>query len=109
MKIKVTTVFDIDENVFGTEESEMEWFREMIADKENTMLILHSNDIGDTIGETFEFDWEIINDEAQLPQQEISDEEIEKASYKFWEFKEHTQSTCWKMGAKWYREQLKEL
>jgi len=40
-------------------------------------------------------------------QQEISDEEIEKASYKFWEFKEHTQSTCWKMGAKWYREQLK--
>jgi hypothetical protein len=39
---------------------------------------------------------------------EISDEEIEKASYKFWEFKEHTQSTCWKMGAKWYKEQLKK-
>ena len=59
MKIKVTAVFDIDENVFGTEESEMEWFREMIADKENTMLILHSNDIGDTIGETFDFEYEI--------------------------------------------------
>ena len=40
MKIKVTAVFDIDENVFGTEESEMEWFREMIADKENTMFLL---------------------------------------------------------------------
>jgi len=39
---------------------------------------------------------------------EISDEEIEKASYKFWEFKEHTKSTSWKMGAKWYREQLKQ-
>jgi hypothetical protein len=38
----------------------------------------------------------------------ISDEEIEKASYKFWQFKEHTLSTCWKMGAKWYREQLKQ-
>ena len=45
---------------------------------------------------------------SQLPQKEISDEEIEKASYKFWEFKEHTQSTCWKKGAKWYREQLKQ-
>lgn len=73
MKIKVTAVFDIDENVFGTEESEMEWFREMIADKENTMLILHSNDIGDTIGETFDFDWEILNDEAQLPKKEKSE------------------------------------
>jgi predicted NBD/HSP70 family sugar kinase len=39
---------------------------------------------------------------------ELSDEEIEKASYKFWEFKEHTASSAWKMGAKWYREQLKE-
>jgi hypothetical protein len=39
---------------------------------------------------------------------EISDEEIEKASYGFWQFNEHTQSTCWKMGAKWYREQLKQ-
>jgi len=55
----VREVFDINENVFGTEESEMEWFREMIADKENTMLILHSNDIGDTIGETFDFEYEI--------------------------------------------------
>jgi hypothetical protein len=48
------------------------------------------------------------NEMIDVPQQEISDEEIEKASYKFWEFKEHTQSTCWKMGAKWYREQLKQ-
>jgi hypothetical protein len=45
---------------------------------------------------------------TETKQQEISDEEIEKASYKFWEFKEHTQSTCWKMGAKWYKEQLKQ-
>ena len=70
MKIKVSAVLNIDENVYGTEESEMEWFREMIADKENTMLILHSNDVGDTIGETFDFDWKILNDEQQLPQQE---------------------------------------
>jgi hypothetical protein len=42
------------------------------------------------------------------PQQEISDEEIEKASYKFWNFNEHTASSAWKLGAKWYREQLKQ-
>ena len=38
---------------------------------------------------------------------ELSDEEIEKASYEFWQFNENNQSTCWKLGAKWYREQLK--
>jgi len=41
-------------------------------------------------------------------QTEISDKEIEKASYTFWEFKEHTASSAWKLGAKWYREQLKQ-
>jgi hypothetical protein len=47
--------------------------------------------------------------DTQLPEQEISDQEIEKASYEFWKFNEHTQSTCWRMGAKWYREHLKKL
>lgn len=60
MKIKVSATFDIDENIYGTDIEEMEWFREMIADKENTILILHNNDIGDTIGETFDFEYEII-------------------------------------------------
>lgn len=48
-----------------------------------------------------------INDKEKSENPIISDDEINKASYKFWEFNEHTQSTCWKMGAKWYREQLK--
>ena len=108
MKIKVSAVLNIDDNVYGTEESEMEWFREMIADKENTMLILHSNDVGDTIGETFDFDWEILNDEQQLPQQEISDEEIEK----FADEELGTIRTDFDFGViqgmKWYREQLKQ-
>ena len=38
---------------------------------------------------------------AQLPQQEISDEEIEK------EAKNHHNYYEWSAGAKWYREQLK--
>jgi hypothetical protein len=108
MKIKVSAVLNIDENVYGTEESEMEWFREMIADKENTMLILHSNDIGDTIGETFDFDWEILNDEAQLPQQEISDEEIEKAAANLAN-PNADKTDNFIEGAKWYREQLKNI
>jgi vacuolar-type H+-ATPase subunit B/Vma2 len=108
MKIKVSAVLNIDDNMYGTEESEMEWFREMIADKENTMLILHSNDVGDTIGETFDFDWEILNDEQQLPQQEISDEEIEKAADKYVSEDDYNRYLeCFKQGAKWYREQLK--
>ena len=106
MKIKVSAVLNIDENVYGTEESEMEWFREMIADKENTMLILHSNDIGDTIGETFDFDWEILNDEQQLSQKEISDEEIENDAFE--RFITDSGRFGFISGAKWYREQLKQ-
>jgi hypothetical protein len=39
---------------------------------------------------------------TQLPQQEISDEEIEK------EAKNHHNYYEWSAGAKWYREQLKK-
>jgi hypothetical protein len=40
--------------------------------------------------------------EVELPQQEISDEEIEK------ETKNHHNYYEWSAGAKWYREQLKQ-
>jgi hypothetical protein len=39
---------------------------------------------------------------VELPQQEISDEEIEK------EAKNHHNYYEWSAGAKWYREQLKQ-
>jgi hypothetical protein len=39
---------------------------------------------------------------VELPQQEISDEEIEKAA------KNHHNYYEWSAGAKWYREQLKQ-
>jgi len=46
----------------------------------------------------------------QVPQQEISDEEIEKQS-KYWNETTNpemwTFKLAWKAGAKWYREQLK--
>ena len=51
--------------------------------------------------------------EAQLPQQEISDEEIEKGA-KEWYDKEglckpsRVEVRAWVMACKWYREQLKQ-
>jgi hypothetical protein len=52
---------------------------------------------------------------TQLPQQEISDEEIEKAKESAWSDYEYqegnlystTFSDGWKMAIKWYREQVK--
>jgi hypothetical protein len=78
-------------NVMRAYEDFDEWYQEKFVSKGSGMSEKPNNHI-----------------EPQLPKQEISDEEIKKASYKFWEFKEHTQSACWKMGAKWYREQLKQ-
>jgi hypothetical protein len=34
-------------------------------DKENIMLVLHSNDIGDSIGQTSNFKWKIIKQQEQ--------------------------------------------
>ena len=45
---------------------------------------------------------QVWNECSQLPQQEISDEEIEK------EAKNHHNYYEWSVGAKWYREQLKQ-
>jgi hypothetical protein len=43
-----------------------------------------------------------------LPQQEISDEEIQSTAETFWtEPDESDMKRGWKLGAKWYREQLK--
>ena len=42
-------------------------------------------------------------------QTEISDEEIEKAAETFWpKANESSLIRCWILGAKWYREQLKQ-
>jgi len=32
-----------------------------LNDKKDTMIILHSNDVGDTIGQTNNFKWELLN------------------------------------------------
>jgi hypothetical protein len=50
---------------------------------------------------------------AETKQQEISDEEIEKSAEEFYPtddiYREMwAENRCWQMGAKWYREQLKQ-
>ena len=45
---------------------------------------------------------------AQLPQQEISDEEIEKVSNTLGDDYYASELIMWEKGAKWYREQLKQ-
>ena len=62
MKIKVEFELDIDENIWGShaDEEEMEWFISLLNDKQSTFAILHSNEIGDSLGESNNFKYEII-------------------------------------------------
>jgi hypothetical protein len=46
---------------------------------------------------------------TEVPQQEISDEEIEKKAKEFWGEERQNGNGIWQLGAKWYREQLKKL
>jgi len=59
MKIKIEAIIEIDENIWFTDQEEFEWFKSVLEDKESTMLILWSNDVGDEIGQTSEFKYEI--------------------------------------------------
>jgi hypothetical protein len=61
MKLRVSAIIDIDEAYYDLEdEEEMKWFKDLMEDKENTSLMVWSNDIGDEVGSTFKFDYEII-------------------------------------------------
>ena len=46
----MTIVFELDDNVYGNTEDELLWLEnEILVGKRN--LILHSNEIGDSLGE----------------------------------------------------------
>ena len=64
-KIKIEAEIEFDEDTWysHSDEEELEWFTSLLNDKENTMIILHSNDVGDTIGQTYNFKWEIIREQ----------------------------------------------
>lgn len=50
MKIKMTIEVEIDNKIFGDSEEEKLWFENKVLIDDGSLL-LHSNEIGDTIGE----------------------------------------------------------
>ena len=64
-KIKIECEIEFNEDIWYShnDEEELEWFISLLNDKENTMVVLHSNDVGDTIGQTNNFKWKIIKSE----------------------------------------------
>jgi len=61
MKIKIISTIEIDENFFDEKDPEsLAWFESLLNDSDNTILQLWSNDIGDEIGQSKEFKYEII-------------------------------------------------
>jgi hypothetical protein len=66
-KIKIEAEIEFDEYTWysHSDKEELEWFTSLLNDKENIMLVLHSNDIGDSIGQTSNFKWKIIKQQEQ--------------------------------------------
>jgi hypothetical protein len=63
MKILIKGVIEIDENMWYShaDEEEFAWFKSLLDDKSNEpMLMLWSNEVGDEIGHTLDFEYEII-------------------------------------------------
>jgi hypothetical protein len=62
MKIKIEATIEVEDDLWYShaDEEELEWFKSLLNDKENILVVLHSNDVGDTIGQTNDFKYEII-------------------------------------------------
>ena len=60
MKIKIECEIEVDESLWFNDDEEKEWFIETLNNKENTMVILWSNEAGDEIGQNYNFKYEIL-------------------------------------------------
>lgn len=62
MRIKVEFEIKLEDGFWFNPDcpEETEWFMGILNDKENTFAILHSNEIGDSLGESNNFKYEII-------------------------------------------------
>ena len=62
MKIKVEFEIEVEDGFWFDPDcqDETDWFINMLNDKENTFAILHSNDVGDSLGQSNNFKYEII-------------------------------------------------
>ena len=62
--IKVEAIIPLDENVFPlVDKDEINWFNDIMNDKENISIQIWSNDIGDEICNSKNFRWKFINQE----------------------------------------------
>jgi hypothetical protein len=62
MKIKIEAIIEVDEDLWcsHTDREEFEWFKSLLDGKsKGPMVILWSNEVGDEIGSTSEFKYEI--------------------------------------------------
>jgi hypothetical protein len=60
MKIKIEAIIEVNDSFWFNDEDELLWFKDILADKKDTMLILWSNEIGDEISSTNDFKYEIL-------------------------------------------------
>jgi hypothetical protein len=60
MRIKIEATIEVDGSMWFNDKDEFEWFKSMLNDKDETMVILWSNDVGDEIGQTSDFKYEIL-------------------------------------------------
>jgi hypothetical protein len=60
MILKIECEIEVDETMWFNDDEEKEWFIETLTDKKNTMVILWSNDVGDEIGQTSNFKYELL-------------------------------------------------
>lgn len=61
MKIKIECEIEVDDNMWfsNLDEEENEWFISLLNDG-STMVILHSNEVGDEMGHTTNFKYKIL-------------------------------------------------
>ena len=62
MRIKLEAIIEIEDDMWYShaDKEEYEWFISLLEDKESTRLTLHSDEVGDSIGETSNFKYEIL-------------------------------------------------
>ena len=58
MKIKIECEIEVNDNAWCNNDEELEWFKLIL--KEDAMVILWSNEVGDEIGQTSNFKYEIL-------------------------------------------------
>ena len=61
MKIKIECEIEVDESFIPSDKEEWDWFKELLDNQEGmTNVRLWSNEVGDEIGMTSEFKYEIL-------------------------------------------------